>query len=91
MEENEKKKIIVKAKTNTTISEIAKKQIEESKYPVVGAIFNNEYKNLEFDVTVVADSIQSSNEAFQDWAPANLQEIYGILGKDAVAATKPSN
>ena len=27
MEENEKKKIIVKAKTNTTISEIAKKQI----------------------------------------------------------------
>ena len=31
MEENEKKKIIVKAKTNTTISEIAKKQIEESK------------------------------------------------------------
>ena len=47
MEENEKKKIIVKAKTNTTISEIAKKQIEESKYPVVGAIFNNEYKNLE--------------------------------------------
>ena len=47
MEENEKKKIIVKAKTNTTISEIAKKQIEESKYPVVGAIFNNEYKNLD--------------------------------------------
>ena len=32
MEENEKKKIIVKAKTNTTISEIAKKQIEERKY-----------------------------------------------------------
>ena len=47
MEENEKKKIIVKAKTNITISEIAKKQIEESKYPVVGAIFNNEYKNLD--------------------------------------------
>ena len=47
MEENEKKKIIVKAKTNTTISEIAKKQIEESKYTVVGAIFNNEYKNLD--------------------------------------------
>ena len=41
---SKKKKIIVKAKTNTTISEIAKKQIEESKYPVVGAIFNNEYK-----------------------------------------------
>ena len=51
----------------------------------------NEYKNLEFDVTVVADSIQSSNEAYKDWAPANLQEIYGTLGQDAVAATKPSN
>lgn len=51
----------------------------------------NEYKNLEFDVTVVADSIQSSNEAYKDWAPANLQKIYGTLGQDAVAATKPSN
>ena len=51
----------------------------------------NEYKNLEFDVTVVADSIQSSNEAYKDWAPANLQDIYGTLGQDAVAATKPSN
>ena len=47
MEENQKKKIIVKSKTNIKISEIAKKQIEESKYPVVGAIFNNEYKNLD--------------------------------------------
>ena len=51
----------------------------------------NEYKNLEFDVTVVADSIQSFNEAYKDWAPANLQDIYGTLGQDAVAATKPSN
>ena len=51
----------------------------------------NEYKNLEFDVTVVADSIQSSNEAYKDWAPANLQEIYGTLGQDTVAATKPNN
>ena len=51
----------------------------------------NEYKNLEFDVTVVADSIQSSNEAYKDWAPDSLYPIYGTLGKDAVAATKPSN
>ena len=47
MEENQKKKIIVKSQKNVKISEIAKKQIEESKYPVVGAIFNNEYKNLD--------------------------------------------
>ena len=46
MEENQKKKIIVKTNTNAKISEIAKTQIEESNYPVVGAIFNNEYKNL---------------------------------------------
>ena len=51
----------------------------------------NEYKNLEFDVTVVADSIQSSNEAYKDWAPDSLYSIYGTLGQDAVAATKPSN
>ena len=51
----------------------------------------NEYKNLEFDVTVVADSIQSSNEAYKDWAPDSLYSIYGTLGQDAVAATRPSN
>lgn len=45
--ENEKEKIIVKAKEGAKISEIAKKQIEESKYQVVGAKFNNEYKNLD--------------------------------------------
>ena len=65
MEENEKKKIIVKAKTNTTISEIAKKQIEESKYPVVGAIFNNEYKNLDDELqedgTLELININSNN------------------------------
>ena len=43
----EEDKIIVKARENTKISEIAEKQIEESQYPVVGAIFNNEYKNLD--------------------------------------------
>ena len=29
-----------------TISEILKEEIESSKYTVVAAIFNNEYKNL---------------------------------------------
>ncbi len=29
------------------VEELLKKQIEESKYKVVGGIFNNEYKNLD--------------------------------------------
>lgn len=29
------------------ISEILKEQIEKSEYPVVGAKYNNEYKNLD--------------------------------------------
>lgn len=47
MSENQKEKIIIKAKENTKISELVKKQIKENKYPVVGAKFNNEYKNLD--------------------------------------------
>lgn len=47
MSENQKEKIIIKTKGNVKISELAKKQIKESEYPVVGAKFNNEYKNLD--------------------------------------------
>ena len=32
---------------NVKISELLKEQIEKSEYPIVGAIFNNEYKNLD--------------------------------------------
>ena len=31
---------------NIKISELLKEQIETSEYPIVGAKFNNEYKNL---------------------------------------------
>ena len=37
---------VITCKKGMTISEILKKQIEENKYTVVGAKFNNEYKNL---------------------------------------------
>ena len=32
---------------NIKISELLKEQIEKSEYPVVGAKYNNEYKNLD--------------------------------------------
>ena len=48
MEENKKEKLIMKTQENTRISELLKAQIEESEYPVVGAKFNNEYKNLDY-------------------------------------------
>ena len=40
---------VITCKKGTTISEILKKQIEENEYTVVGAKFNNEYKNLEYE------------------------------------------
>ncbi len=51
MSENKEEKIIIKAKENTKISMLAEKQIKESNYPVVGAKFNNEYKNLDDELT----------------------------------------
>ena len=48
MEENKKDKLIMKAEENTRISELLKDQIAESEYPVVGAKFNNEYKDLDY-------------------------------------------
>ena len=36
---------------NIKISELLKEQIENSEYPVVGAIVNNEYKSLDAEVT----------------------------------------
>ena len=47
MEENNKEKVILKTEVNTKISDLLKEQIANSKYPVVGALFNNEYKNLD--------------------------------------------
>ena len=40
----------ITCKKGMKISEILKKQIEESKYTVVGAKFNNEYKNLDAEI-----------------------------------------
>ena len=48
MEDTKKEKLIMKTEENTKISELLKQQIEDSEYPVVGAKFNNEYKNLDY-------------------------------------------
>lgn len=48
MEKN--KKMIMQTEENTKISELLKDQIAESEYPVVGAKFNNEYKNLDYSL-----------------------------------------
>ena len=48
MEKN--KKMIMQTEENTKISELLKEQIAESEYPVVGAKFNNEYKNLDYSL-----------------------------------------
>ena len=48
-----KEKIILNTKEQAKISVLAENQIKASEYPVVGAKFNNEYKNL--DDTIIAD------------------------------------
>ena len=48
MKEDQKEKLIMKTEENTRISDLLKEQIAESEYPVVGAKFNNEYKNLDY-------------------------------------------
>ena len=50
MKETENEKVILKTEQNTKISDLFKNQIEESKYPVVGAKLNNEYKNLDYQL-----------------------------------------
>ena len=44
-----KDKIIEESK-KITIQELLKEEIQKSEYPVIGAIFNNEYVNLEYQI-----------------------------------------
>ncbi|MCI8760020.1 MAG: nucleoside kinase [Clostridia bacterium] len=41
---------IIETKENVTIQELLKEEIEKSQYPVIGAIFNNEYVNLGYPI-----------------------------------------
>ena len=47
----EEKNIIINTEENKKISELLKEKIEQSEYPVVGAKFNNEYKNLDDEIS----------------------------------------
>ena len=49
----EKKEI--QAKDGETVANILKKEIEESKYEVIGCKYNNEYSNLETKIEEDAD------------------------------------
>lgn len=44
------KEEVIELKEEKTIQEILKKEIENSKYAIIGATFNNEYKNLEYKI-----------------------------------------
>lgn len=41
---------IIETKENMTIQELLKEEIEKSQYPIIGAIFNNEYVNLGYPI-----------------------------------------
>lgn len=41
---------IMEIKKETTIQELLKEEIEKSKYPIIGGIFNNEYVNLGYKI-----------------------------------------
>ena len=42
----------------------------------------NEFKNIAFDVDVLAESIQASNGAYKDWSPEALKSTYQDLEAD---------
>ena len=48
----------------------------------------NEYRGLDFEVVVTADSIQASNGAYADWADKSLHAKYETL-EGATKATEP--
>ena len=41
---------IIKAQKGTKIKEVLKEEIETSKYNIMGALVNNEYQNIEYEL-----------------------------------------
>ncbi len=64
----------------TTIQELLKEEIEKSKYPIIGAIFNNEYVNLSYQITKEGE-VKLIDIASKEGTKIYRRTIIYILGK----------
>ena len=70
----------IKSKKGMKISEILKRQIEESKYTVVGAKFNNQYKNLD-DVINEDGQLELVDISMKEGTKIYRRTLIYIMGK----------
>ncbi len=64
----------------TTIQELLKEEIKNSKYPIIGAIFNNEYVNLSYQITKEGE-VKLIDIASKEGTKIYRRTIIYILGK----------
>ena len=70
----------IEIKEKTTISKLMQKEIENSKHEVVGAIFNNEYVNLEYEINTDGE-LKLINVYSKEGMKIYRRTIIYILGK----------
>lgn len=70
----------VQYREKTTIQELLKEEIEKSKYPVIGAIFNNEYVNLGYEIKTDGE-VKLIDIASKEGTKIYRRTIIYMLGK----------
>lgn len=78
-DKNQKKKKF-EVKNQTTVNELFKKEIESSQYPVVGCLYNNEYKSLDTEVEDGAE-ISLLDTSTQEGIKIYIRTAVYIMGK----------
>ncbi len=71
---------IIEVAEEITIQELLKEEIEKNKYPIIGAIFNNEYVNLSYPITKDGE-IKLIDIASKEGTKIYRRTIIYILGK----------
>ncbi len=71
---------IIEIDREVTIQELLENEIEKSKYPVIGAIFNNEYVNLEYKIDKEGE-IKLIDISTKEGTKIYRRTIIYILGK----------
>ncbi len=71
---------IMKVEKETTIQELLKEEIEKSEYPIIGAVFNNEYVNLGYIIRQDGE-VKLIDIASKEGTKMYRRTIIYILGK----------
>lgn len=70
----------IEVEGQTTVNELLKQEIENSKYKVVGCIYNNEYKNLETEIKEEA-KIELLDISAKEGMKIYIRTLVYIMGK----------